>query len=139
MREIKIWYKDVDGMSRDVNLPIDPYNEKMSYYENMDCVLCQISDEGGFWLNKKQVIPYHRVLMLEAFEKSDKKDDIVEIKKVMKEEPIKEVYPDKILESIDIVEKASKKEVSITKEPVYSSHNKRRFRAQNGKPQTFKP
>ena len=64
---IKLRYEEVQGSSREVILPMtDVYNEDISYRENMQAVVDEIFDEGGFWLNKDTIIPYHRICSFHA-------------------------------------------------------------------------
>ena len=39
----------------------DIYNDKISYKENVEYLANIIYDDGGFWLDKETIIPYHRI------------------------------------------------------------------------------
>jgi len=62
-RFIRIIYEDKNKHLQDEIIQMDEedYYEAVSYRENVERVVREIFDEGGFWLNATTIIPYHQV------------------------------------------------------------------------------
>lgn len=65
----------------------DYYLADISYRENMQDAACQIAEDGGFWLDEKRIVPFHRVRYLDAMEEASEDSD-------GKEETTKEIPKD---------------------------------------------
>jgi len=78
-RCISITYKDSKNNIKQVLMPFgDYYDNEESYKENVQNVVADIRDDGGFWLDDKTIIPFHKI---ELFETSNETKDKVVAKK----------------------------------------------------------
>lgn len=66
---VKILYKDSDDNVQEEIILIDEldYDERVSYQDNIESLVTEISDRGGIWSNSETVIPFHRIV---AFKKN---------------------------------------------------------------------
>ena len=62
----------------------DDYNEDFSYEENVDRLAGIAFDEGGMWIDKETIIPYHRICAFICCKKSNRPKEARRKKKVRK-------------------------------------------------------
>jgi hypothetical protein len=61
-RKVKVIYEDEDGQVREKVMPFgDYYDERVSYRDNMQALVEEVLDEGGFWRDAETIIPSHRI------------------------------------------------------------------------------
>ena len=80
---LRIVYRDSNDGRQEVVLPFEDgeYKENLSYRENIQDAVTSMAEQGGFWLNKTVIIPYHRVLAVlvhnvdQPVSKKEKKED----------------------------------------------------------------
>ena len=67
-RFVKIIYKDIDDKVKKIILPIpeEEYQDHLSYRENLQLITGVMMDEGGFWADNSTIIPFHRIVSIQA-------------------------------------------------------------------------
>ena len=66
---VKIAYKDRKDIVQEVISPIEDYDDRVAYRENVERVANEMWEEGGFWLNATTIIPFHRVVDINVYSK----------------------------------------------------------------------
>jgi len=74
---LKIVYQDKDGRNKDVVLPYgdDEYNDNLSYRENMQEAVAEMAEQGGFWLDKSIIIPFHKIQSVEIYKNANQPNE----------------------------------------------------------------
>jgi len=72
IEQMRVIYKDIYDKVQEALIKL-PEEEsglvKSSYKERVDMAISDIMDEGGFWLNHTDAIPFHRILSFHTFTK----------------------------------------------------------------------
>ena len=75
MNSVKIRYKDHRDKVVESTRSFDKeeYDDSMSYKENVGTLVVRLYDEGGIWINKITIIPFHRILSVTCVPSEEKK------------------------------------------------------------------
>ena len=68
-KSVKIVYADENDHKVEaiIQIPEEDYKSELTYRDNMERIVNNIVDEGGFWLDASTIIPFHRIRAIKTF------------------------------------------------------------------------
>ena len=66
---VKIKYKNDEDELKEVVMPFEEeeYDNKMDYKDNVGALAAKLYEEGGTWISRDTIVPFHRILSINCF------------------------------------------------------------------------
>jgi len=70
-------YRDRNNSIKDsiICIPEEDYRESISYEENIQDIVSDMFNEGGFWVDSKTIVPFHMVMSVECYDEKNKQQN----------------------------------------------------------------